>query len=120
MSELVFACGLCRSRLFFAWGHRDDNIFALFIAEFGYAQNEFVFVDAKLSHFADREQDRMFVVSGANAIDNVVGLQNIFLAEKLLGLLFCESVPISSPAKVFPSFSCVPHELESMRSRVPF
>ena len=66
--------------------HRNHAIFTFFIIRILYLQQHLVFVNAELRGFADRKQGGVFVVVGADVVDEAVGLQDVFLAQHLLGL----------------------------------
>src|SRR5690242_807205 len=82
----LLAGGLRGRVLVFARRHGDDDVLVLFVVDFGHSEDELVLVDAELCHFADGQQYGMLVVFRADAIDNVVGLKNVFLAKQFLSL----------------------------------
>src|SRR5882762_7881536 len=86
LNELILAGGHGR-RIFFARSHGDYDVFAFLVADFRDAKNKLVLADAELGSFPDGQQLRMLVVFWANPVNHVIRLQNIFLAEHLLGFL---------------------------------
>src|SRR5262245_48808899 len=70
--SLVFAGGLRRSRFVLARGHGNDDVLALLVVEFWYAEDELVFADAELCDFTNGQKHGVLFVGGANAIDDVV------------------------------------------------
>ena len=64
-----------------ARSHRNDYIVTLFAVEIFDAQLHVVLFDAELSPFADGQKGRVFIVLGADAVVDTVGLQLIFLAQ---------------------------------------
>jgi hypothetical protein len=49
-------------------------------------ENHFVFLDAKLGLFADRQQNRVLFVARPDAINDLIALQYVFLAQQRMGL----------------------------------
>ena len=56
----------------------------LLVFKFDLAEQKSVLVETELGGFADAEKRRMLVILGTNEIDDAIGLQSIFLAEKFL------------------------------------
>jgi hypothetical protein len=73
-------------------------------------------VNAELGGLTHWQQNGMFFVNGADAINNGIALQQVLLAEQ--GVLCAESVPTISPTKLLPLFSSTPHSAESIWSKV--
>lgn len=79
---------VCRSglRSIRSWRHGNDRVIPFLVVQIFHSENHLVFVHTELSLFPDKQQDRMFRVSGADSIDHVVGLQYVFLAKHLVSL----------------------------------
>jgi len=69
-----------------ARGHGNDEIFAFLVFRFRDAKDHSVLVNAKFGGFTDRQENGMLVVFWPNAVDDAVGFEDIFLAEKFLGV----------------------------------
>src|ERR1700675_1587505 len=78
-SELFVTVGGLR---FSARSHGDDYVITLFVVQVFHAKLHMVLLDVELSLFPNRQQGGMFVVLWTNAVDDAVGLQEIFLAEQ--------------------------------------
>src|SRR5437660_5390043 len=68
-------------------GHGDDVVFAFFLVEILHLQQHLVFLDAELGAFSHWEKHRMLIVPRADAIDHVLALQQVFLAEQFAAFL---------------------------------
>src|SRR5882724_17283 len=81
----VLASGLRRDFLVLARRHGNDGVFALLAVAFQNAKQELVLAYAVFGDFADRQKRRMLFVRRTNAVNDVVRLEHIFLAEQLFG-----------------------------------
>jgi hypothetical protein len=74
------------------WRHRNYDVRALLIVEAlvvetFYAQQHLLFLQAELRSLADGQKHGMLLIAGTDSVSHLVGLQNIFLAYRLLRLL---------------------------------
>ena len=67
--------------------HRDNRILALFVIRFGNAENQFIFLNPKLSCFANGQQSWMFVIFGPDPVDNSICLQYVLWAKHFFRVL---------------------------------
>src|SRR4029077_14678637 len=70
-----------------AGSHRDYDVLALLAVEIFHAQQHLVFLNAELRLLADGQKHGVLLIPRTNAVDHVFGLQEIFLAKKLVRLL---------------------------------
>src|SRR5215813_4508653 len=84
---LILAGGLRGGWFFLPRSHGNHCVFPFLIIELGNAQDELILADAELCSFANRQKHRMLIIDRADAVDHMLGLQNIFLAKKLFNLL---------------------------------
>src|SRR5579863_7125911 len=75
-------CGAVTTRC-----HRDYNVSPLLAVEIFHSQQHFVLLEAELRSLAYGEKHGVLGIPGTNSINHLVGLQQIFLAKKLLRLL---------------------------------
>lgn len=57
----------------------DHVVLVFFTVEILDSQNHFIFIETKLCEFPDGKQRGMLRISRANAVDDLIGLKNIFL-----------------------------------------
>ena len=67
--------------------HRNNAVLALLLINIFHLQQHFVLLDTELGLFAYGEQNGMFFVPGADALDHSFALQEVFLAQQGVGLL---------------------------------
>ena len=67
--------------------HRYHRVRAFLLIAFRVAEIQFVFSNSELNGLPDRQEHRMFVVPGPDAIGEVISLENVLRAEYFLSFL---------------------------------
>src|SRR5579859_1935558 len=67
--------------------HGNHDVRSLLAVRFRNAQEHLILMDAELGGLANREQCGVLVVFRADAVDQAIRLENVFLAQQFLGVL---------------------------------
>src|SRR5882762_2134534 len=69
------------------WRHGHDNVLAILAVQVFHPQDHLVLLYAELRLFADRKQYRVLFIARPDAVDDLLRLQDVFLAEHFVSFL---------------------------------
>ena len=95
------------------------TLLALSAVELRNGEEQLVLLDPELRALAYRQQHRVLLLAGTNAIHHTIGLQHVFLAEHLALFLVRSIGSQDLSGKLLPLFSSIPHGTASIFEIVP-